>query len=84
MRLALPALACLLALAPVSRAADLSLPGPFTASRRDQTVVRSGGSTFTATVHYPATAATVGAPFDASAGPCPVIAFGHEIGRAHV
>lgn len=58
-------------------AADLSAPGPFTASRRDVTVVRAGGSSFTATVHYPATAGTVGAPFDAAAGPCPEIAFGH-------
>ena len=67
----------ILTLAAAARASDLSLPGPFTAARRDVTVVRAGGSTFTATVHYPATASTVGAPFDASAGPCPVIAFGH-------
>ncbi|MFM7807645.1 MAG: chlorophyllase/cutinase-like alpha/beta fold protein, partial [Planctomycetota bacterium] len=45
--------------------------------RRDVTVVRAGGSTFLATVHYPATTSAVGAPFDPSAGPCPVIAFGH-------
>lgn len=60
-----------------ARAADLSLPGPFVASRRDATVVRANGTTFVATVHYPATSAAVGAPFDAAAGPCPVIAFGH-------
>ncbi len=60
-----------------ARAADLSLPGPFVASRRDATVVRANGTTFVATVHYPATAATVGAAFDPSAGPCPMIAFGH-------
>jgi len=58
-------------------AADLSLPGPFTAARRDVSVVRAAGTSFAATVHYPATAATVGAPFDTNAGPCPVIAFGH-------
>lgn len=58
-------------------AADLSLAGPFTASRRDVTVVRGTGTSFAATVHYPATSAAVGAVFDASAGACPVIAFGH-------
>ncbi len=58
-------------------AVDLADPGPFTAARRDVTVVRGNGSTFTATMHHPATGATVGAPFDPSAGPCPVIAFGH-------
>ena len=58
-------------------AQDLSQPGPFAASRRDATVVRANGSTFVATVHYPATATTVGAPLDLTAGPCPVIAFGH-------
>ena len=58
-------------------AQDFAQPGPFTASRRDATVVRANGSTFVATVHYPATAPAVGSPFDASSGPCPVIAFGH-------
>ncbi|NBX25035.1 MAG: alpha/beta hydrolase [Planctomycetes bacterium] len=60
-----------------SPAADLAQPGPFTASRRDVTVVRSGGSTFAATMHYPATASTLGSPFDPAAGACPVVAFGH-------
>ncbi|MBM4006210.1 MAG: alpha/beta hydrolase [Planctomycetes bacterium] len=56
---------------------DFAQPGPFVASRRDSTMVRSGGSSFVATVHYPATASAVGSPFDPAAGPCPVIAFGH-------
>ena len=76
MRRLLPILGTLLLAMNVS-AADLSLPGPFVASRRDVTVARAGGSTFAATAHYPANAATVGAPFDPAAGPCPVIAFGH-------
>lgn len=58
-------------------ATDLAAPGPFTAARRDVTVVRGNGSTFAATMHHPATSATVGAPFDPAAGPCPIIAFGH-------
>jgi dienelactone hydrolase len=58
-------------------AADYANPGPFTASRREVSVVRGDGSTFAATMHYPASASTAGAPFDPTAGACPVIAFGH-------
>ncbi|MBM4101908.1 MAG: alpha/beta hydrolase [Phycisphaerae bacterium] len=61
----------------MARADDLSLAGPRTPSRRDVTVVRSDGSTFVATVHYPATSTAVNAPVDASSGPLPVLAFGH-------
>jgi predicted dienelactone hydrolase len=57
--------------------ADASQPGPFAAGRRDLVVTRPNGSTFTATVHYPATTAGVNAPFDASGGPYPVLSFGH-------
>lgn len=59
------------------RADDLSLSGPKTPSRRDVTVVRSDGSSFVATVHYPATSTAVNAPVDASGGPLPILAFGH-------
>lgn len=52
-------------------------PGPFAAGRRDVTVTRPDGSTFTATLHYPATTAGVNAPFDPSGGPYPVFSFGH-------
>jgi len=52
-------------------------PGPFAAGRRDVTVTRPDGSSFTATLHYPATTAGVNAPFDPSGGPYPVYSFGH-------
>ena len=71
----LAALAC--AAVPAERAQDLSQPGPRIAAQRDVTVVRGNGSTFTATVHYPATAAQAGSPIDAANGPYPIIAFGH-------
>jgi predicted dienelactone hydrolase len=58
-------------------AQDLSQPGPRVPSRRDVTVVRIDGSTFLATVHYPATGTAVGAPVDAANGPYPLVAFGH-------
>jgi predicted dienelactone hydrolase len=71
------ALLVALAFAVTARAQDLSQPGPQTPARRDVTVVRANGSTFAATVHYPGTSTAVGAPVDASAGPYPIIAFGH-------
>ncbi|MBU3683597.1 MAG: alpha/beta hydrolase [Phycisphaerales bacterium] len=71
------ALLAALALAVTARAQDLSQPGPRTPARRDVTVVRANGSTFAATVHYPGTSTSVGAPVDASAGPFPIVAFGH-------
>ncbi|MGA1518025.1 MAG: chlorophyllase/cutinase-like alpha/beta fold protein [Phycisphaerales bacterium] len=58
-------------------AGDGSEPGPFAAGRRDVTVTRPNGSTFQATLHYPATTAGTNAPFDASGGPYPVFSFGH-------
>ena len=58
-------------------AADLSEPGPFAAGRRSVTVTRPNGSTFTATLHYPALAPGVEAAFDPSGGPYPVFSFGH-------
>ena len=72
--------AAVLAVASASAGAvaqDLSQPGPRTPAQRDVTVVRANGSTFTATVHYPATAAQAGSPVDAANGPYPIIAFGH-------
>lgn len=67
----------LLALTAPAVADDLSAPGALVAARRDVTVVRTDGSSFTATIHYPGTSTAVGAPLDASAGPYPIIAFGH-------
>ena len=75
-RSAIVALAAL-AIAASASAQDLSQPGPRTPARRDVTVVRSNGSTFVATVHYPGTSSAVGAPVDAAAGPYPIVAFGH-------
>ena len=63
------ALLVAVALAATARAQDLSQPGPRTPARRDVTVVRANGSTFAATVHYPGTSTSVGAPVDAAAGP---------------
>lgn len=56
---------------------DGSQPGPHAAGRRDVTVTRPNGSTFQATLHYPATAAGTNAPFDPSGGPYAVFSFGH-------
>lgn len=58
-------------------AADLADPGPFEAGQRTVTVFRPSGSTFQATLVYPATAAGANTPFDAGGGPYPVFAFGH-------
>ena len=70
--------ACLALLAAsAARGQDLSQPGPRTAAQRDVTVVRAGGSTFAATVHYPALGTASGSPVDAANGPYPIIAFGH-------
>ena len=71
------ALLVAVALASTAPAQDLSQPGPRMPSRRDVTVVRANGSTFAATVHYPATSTSVGAPVDSSSGPYPIVAFGH-------
>jgi fermentation-respiration switch protein FrsA (DUF1100 family) len=65
------------ALSAAAFAQDLSQPGPRTPARRDVTVVRANGSTFDATVHYPGTSSAAGAPVDSSAGPYPIVAFGH-------
>jgi dienelactone hydrolase len=76
-----PPVRCLFAVALVltapAVAGDLSAPGALVPSRRDVTVVRADGSSFVATLHYPGTSMAVGAPLDASAGPYPIIAFGH-------
>lgn len=76
-RAAMGLLACALAFATAARAQDLSQPGPRTAAQRGVTVVRSGGSTFAATVHYPAVAAASGSAVDLANGPYPIVAFGH-------
>lgn len=57
--------------------ADFADPGPFEAGRRTVTVTRPNGSTFQATLAYPATTAGANTPFDASGGPYPVFSFGH-------
>ncbi|MFO0828966.1 MAG: hypothetical protein U0572_12565 [Phycisphaerales bacterium] len=61
----------------VALADDPSAPGPFQAGRKDVTVTRPNGSTFTATLHYPATAPGVNTPFDPTGGPYPIVSFGH-------
>ncbi|MFO0873594.1 MAG: dienelactone hydrolase family protein [Phycisphaerales bacterium] len=70
--------AAIVAAALVSSAlADLSQPGPFLAGTRTVTVPRPNGTTFNATLYYPATSAANNAPFDASGAPYPGITFGH-------
>lgn len=76
-RTALALSVCALALASVVHAQDLSQPGPRIAAQRGVTVVRAGGSTFSATVHYPAVAPASGSAVDVANGPYPVVAFGH-------
>ena len=61
--------------APVSAQCDD--PPEHAAGRRDVTVSRPNGSTFTATLHYPATSEGVNAPFDTGGGPYPIVSFGH-------
>jgi predicted dienelactone hydrolase len=72
----LVALAVAVLLAPVT-AAQCTDPPPHAAGRRDVTVTRPNGSTFTCTLHYPATSEGVNAPFDAGGGPYPIVSFGH-------
>lgn len=67
----------LLLSAAAARATDFGLPGPFPAGQRSVTVTRASGSTFTAQVYYPATAAGANQPFHPQAGPAPAITFGH-------
>jgi len=56
---------------------DLSKPGPYAAGSMAVTVSRPNGTTFGATLHYPATSAGANAPFDSSGAPYPAITFGH-------
>jgi dienelactone hydrolase len=58
-------------------ATDYGLPGPFSAGQRSVTVSRANGSTFTAQLLYPASAAGSNQPFHPQAGPAPAISFGH-------
>ncbi|MDZ4829056.1 MAG: hypothetical protein SGJ09_02515 [Phycisphaerae bacterium] len=58
-------------------AGDPSTPGSLHAGRKDVTVTRPNGSTFIATLHYPATENGVNMPFDPSGGPYPIVSFGH-------
>ena len=60
-----------------SARADEAQPGPFLGGWRNVTVTRSNGTTFTATLYYPATAAAQNASFDAGGAPYPAISFGH-------
>jgi predicted dienelactone hydrolase len=74
-RLASALLAC--ALTGFAQADDYASPGPFAAGRTDVTVTRPNGTSFLATLHYPALSAGVNAPFDGSGGPYPIVSFGH-------
>jgi len=58
-------------------AQDLAAPGPYFAGTMAVTVSRPNGSTFAATLHYPALSDGAGAPFDNSGAPYPAITFGH-------
>jgi dienelactone hydrolase len=77
LRLLIPFVALALAAWAPVRGQDLSLPGPHAAGESTVTVVRPGGSTFTAVLNYPATATGAGTPFDAAGAPYPGVAFGH-------
>lgn len=57
--------------------ADDSQAGPFVVSQRTVTVTRTNGSTFTAQIRYPATAAAANSPFSPAAAPAPAVSFGH-------
>ena len=56
---------------------DLSAPGAFHAGWMDITVTRPGGSSFTATLFYPATSGGQSTPYDGAGAPYPAISFGH-------
>ncbi|MBM4099887.1 MAG: alpha/beta hydrolase [Planctomycetes bacterium] len=71
------AISAALAVTAATHAQSPSEPGPRVPAQRDVTVVRANGTTFIATVHYPATAAQAGSPVDAGNGPYPIVAFGH-------
>ncbi len=58
-------------------AQDLALPGPFSAGNRTVIVTRSGGTTFSARLFYPATAPGTGTPLAPSDLPYPAFTFGH-------
>ncbi len=60
-----------------SRAGDPASPGPYGAGRKDVSVLRPNGTSFSATLHYPATADGINQPFDPSGGPYPIVSFGH-------
>jgi dienelactone hydrolase len=56
---------------------DLSLPGPYPVGDRLVTISRATGTTFTARLYYPATAAGGGTPLASDGRPLPGISFGH-------
>lgn len=66
-----------LAFAAPASADDLSGPGSYSAGWTEVQVARPGGSTFTATLYYPAESEGPGAPIDSSGGPYAAISFGH-------
>lgn len=76
-RALLLAVAALALHASAARAQDLAAPGPYFAGTMPVTVSRPNGSTFAATLHYPAHSDGPDAPFDAGGAPYPAIAFGH-------
>jgi predicted dienelactone hydrolase len=51
-------------------------PGPFGSGRKDVSVMRPNGTSFIATLHYPATANGVNQPFEPSGAPYPIVSFG--------
>lgn len=69
-------------LASATSGQDLAEPGPYQAGYQEVSIARPGGSTFTARLFYPATAAGEGNPIDVSGGPYPAISFGHGFFQA--
>lgn len=73
----LAAMAATSAAVAVAGSGDPSAPGPFAVGTSVRTVARDDGSSFTADLYYPALADGSGAPPAPSAGPAPIVTFGH-------
>jgi dienelactone hydrolase len=82
-RASLLALTLLLSACPVSavsldvQASGLADPGPYSVGKRQVTVTRPSGQTFTSLFYYPATQPGNNTPVDPSGSPYPAITFGH-------
>ncbi len=63
--------------AATASAGEPSAPGPFAVGTSVRSVARDDGSSFTADLYYPALADGSGTPPAPSAGPAPIVTFGH-------